>query len=1068
MAQPEPTNEWVSFYSDGGLMINGDVAPPGMVIRAYDPDGVLCGLDTTEVAGSYGLMPVYRDDATTEQVDEGADPGDQLTFTINGYPANPTNMDSPTWTSNGDRFELNLEAKTNQPPEVLASIGDIQIDVTDPARTINLDNFFSDPDGDPLTYMAKAEIPSVATPEVDRDTLLVEARSVGTTTMMVRAQDDMGASAYTSFSVTVTDYPPLPPQNLQLSRDGEGIQVQWSTSNNPAEDLKGYKLYRSTQPGFSISVQSLLTDTLTVSPFLDKSVDGQQYFYYRIAAYDTAGNESKPTSEVSIYFDNTPPAVPQGLTSTRYEDGITVNWESVTGDDFSAYRLYRGSDPGFTTNKKTLIKSGLQQAQFNDTLGTVQGSFFYKVTSLDTTGNQSLPSEVLAVKYDNNPPPAPGGLQGVATDNGILLKWLPVNTGDLDHYAIYEMPEPGASLKQGTQLANTQDTSYTDVTKTGTKYYTVTAIDTAGNTSLPATSIRVSFDLNPPAIPKGLKATAVDTGIVLQWEEVPATDLLEYHIYRGKKDNLKKTADYLLAEALQDTFYIDNPGPQEARYYYGISSVDTAGNASELSQIVDIYFDNLPPETPDITSVEWNESGLQVNWTPVQEGDLHSYSLYRTTATSSGMAKDTLLVDSLSTTSFLDETVGEGQTYYYSIASIDTLGNESSLSERVGKLFINEWSKSYEPGWQLISIPMSAKDSTIQALFPGADPKALYSYDGSYRPDSVITTGTGYWLRIDQQTEVNIEGKPLENIMVPLRAGWNLIGAPIDTVRGLVAIEDPNKIIIDGTFQYFTGAYQTAVQLTPGIGYYVRATEPGTIIIGNKNKPKRLEKSGTGAITANEVIGNFDQLTFGTGKVSQKLFINGELSGGWKKQNFSMPPVPPRPILDVRFDGDYRLCEQDSVHINLKAEEFPVSVELETNQYAQSYQLKLFRKGEKTEFLTLDNKKVSYIDNPVDYMTISPMTATPQQVPDQVELKPSYPNPFNPSTTIRYAIPKAYKVTLEVYDLLGQKVATLVDKQQAAGSYKIPFNASDLSSGLYFIQIRAGSYQEVQKITLVK
>ncbi|MFN3560808.1 MAG: T9SS type A sorting domain-containing protein, partial [Chloroherpetonaceae bacterium] len=84
------------------------------------------------------------------------------------------------------------------------------------------------------------------------------------------------------------------------------------------------------------------------------------------------------------------------------------------------------------------------------------------------------------------------------------------------------------------------------------------------------------------------------------------------------------------------------------------------------------------------------------------------------------------------------------------------------------------------------------------------------------------------------------------------------------------------------------------------------------------------------------------------------------------------------------------------------------------------------------------------------------------------ELAQNYPNPFNPTTTIRYQIPTAQTVSLKVYDVLGKEVATLVNGRQEAGSYSVPFNASRLSSGMYFYRLQAGEYVETRKMMLVK
>lgn len=80
----------------------------------------------------------------------------------------------------------------------------------------------------------------------------------------------------------------------------------------------------------------------------------------------------------------------------------------------------------------------------------------------------------------------------------------------------------------------------------------------------------------------------------------------------------------------------------------------------------------------------------------------------------------------------------------------------------------------------------------------------------------------------------------------------------------------------------------------------------------------------------------------------------------------------------------------------------------------------------------------------------------------------NFPNPFNPATTIRYTLPKSEFVTLKVYDILGREVATLVNERQMTGSYSVRFDASQISSGLYFYKITAGSFSKTQKMVVMK
>lgn len=92
----------------------------------------------------------------------------------------------------------------------------------------------------------------------------------------------------------------------------------------------------------------------------------------------------------------------------------------------------------------------------------------------------------------------------------------------------------------------------------------------------------------------------------------------------------------------------------------------------------------------------------------------------------------------------------------------------------------------------------------------------------------------------------------------------------------------------------------------------------------------------------------------------------------------------------------------------------------------------------------------------------------PNLVPQQYVLDQNYPNPFNPSTTISYSIPAASRVTLRIYNLLGQEIETLVDLRQNAGSYRVVFNASRLATGVYFYQLRTDQFVTVKKMLLLK
>jgi len=90
-------------------------------------------------------------------------------------------------------------------------------------------------------------------------------------------------------------------------------------------------------------------------------------------------------------------------------------------------------------------------------------------------------------------------------------------------------------------------------------------------------------------------------------------------------------------------------------------------------------------------------------------------------------------------------------------------------------------------------------------------------------------------------------------------------------------------------------------------------------------------------------------------------------------------------------------------------------------------------------------------------------------IPDNFRLRQNYPNPFNPTTTIAYDIPRSSPVTLSVFDALGREVATLVQRENhPAGTFTVTFDASQLSSGIYFTRLKSQGLTRIQKMSLIK
>ncbi len=112
--------------------------------------------------------------------------------------------------------------------------------------------------------------------------------------------------------------------------------------------------------------------------------------------------------------------------------------------------------------------------------------------------------------------------------------------------------------------------------------------------------------------------------------------------------------------------------------------------------------------------------------------------------------------------------------------------------------------------------------------------------------------------------------------------------------------------------------------------------------------------------------------------------------------------------------------------------------------------------------------RLKQIDNNGDYKYSSEIEVLANLAPANYALSQNYPNPFNPSTMINYQVAEPGKVLLTVYDMLGNKVSTLVDENKAAGRYSVKFNASNLSSGTYIYELKINNFVSRNKMLLLK
>lgn len=364
-------------------------------------------------------------------------------------------------------------------------------------------------------------------------------------------------------------------------------------------------------------------------------------------------------------------------------------------------------------------------------------------------------------------------------------------------------------------------------------------------------------------------------------------------------------------------------------------------------------------------------------------------------------------------------------------------------------------------GWNMVSIPgLHPVNQNVNTWWVGKDPAAgVFRFSGGYQAVTTVVPGTGYWMKHigarvyntgDEWPAGGIQIVP--NNPVSATAGWNLIGGYHLTVSTSGITTTPGGLITSQVFGYTPGSgYAPATNLTPGYGYWIKLTGPGNIII-----PTSLAKS---APVSEYIKSNWGRiiLTDAAGKNYILYSVDEEVD----LTQYELPPLPPAEMFDVRY-GSQRFAEligSETQTIEMQGIEYPLTVKVE------GMTIRLQDETGRIVNQLLKSGEDLVINNP----QVEKLKVSSNIIPETYSLEQNYPNPFNPTTTIEFSIPEDLEdVKLTIYDALGQKVAELVNGGLEAGRYSYQWDATKLSSGLYFYQLQTNKYTSIKKMLMLK
>jgi hypothetical protein len=177
---------------------------------------------------------------------------------------------------------------------------------------------------------------------------------------------------------------------------------------------------------------------------------------------------------------------------------------------------------------------------------------------------------------------------------------------------------------------------------------------------------------------------------------------------------------------------------------------------------------------------------------------------------------------------------------------------------------------------------------------------------------------------------------------------------------------------------------------------------------------------------------------------------------------YELPPLPPKDAFDIRF-GSGRIAENlknENQTIEMRGIVYPVIIKVENLSITL-----MDESGNKLNADLSSGETINITNESIHRLLVQSGKSV---TPIGFNLEQNFPNPFNPSTTIKFSIPKEAKVNLSIFNVLGELVTTLVNEQMKVGHYEYEFNASNLASGIYIYRINAGDFVETKKMVLVK
>jgi GH18 family chitinase len=917
---------------------------------------------------------------------------------------------------------------------------------------------------------------------------------------------NLATSANFTFTTTAPPAPPSTPTPSSPSNGAVGVSTNPTLSWNASAGATSYQLQVSTSSSFTTTVvnQSGITAT-------SYAVSGLSYsttYYWRVNATNAGG-----TSSYSITWNFTtaaPPPSPSAPTLSSPSNGATgvslsptLSWNASSGA--TSYQLQVSTSSGFTTT--VVNQSGITTTSYTASGLSGSTTYYWRVNATNGGGTSAY-----STAWSFTTAAAPSGLVAAYSFNegsgnavtdysgngftGTISGATWTTSGKFGNGLVFNGTNAKVTVSNATLLQLTTGMTleawvypttvgggWRDVIMKGADdYYLVTNPSGAPATGSDALGSTLS----------GPSALTANT-----WTHLAAT-------YDGTTLRLYMNGTQVVSRSQTGSMQTStNPlqvGGDNAFGQYFAGRIDEVRIYNRALTQAEIQSDmntliggtTSPPSAPTLSSPSNTATGVSTTPTLSWNASSGATSYQLQVSTSSSFSTTVVNQSGITSTSYTPSVLTGNTTYYWRVSATNA-GGTSAYSTAWSFTTALSHSIVLSSGPNLISSVVLPRNSTLDTLLAKIIPR-MGQYDVMKNSQgqvfwpalSVNQIGTwnhleGYQISVSTADTLTVTGTEIAPeatpIPLPLQgAGVNIVPylrhSPMRADSALAGILNILVIAKNNAGQVYwpsQGINQIGL-MKPGQGYQVQVTQASTlvypanatagppVILGKQQEivietdtpsplhyQPRVTRTGANAVLLVEApdLKESDEIAVWT--TSKILVGSGAMRRGKALITVWGDNIATHDIIDGAVEGEsltltfWSAAEQNEGSLTVLSLTDALTSTASTNS-------------------------LRYKSNAVWVARVTQAS----EIPKVFTLSQNFPNPFNPSTLIRYGLPFNAMVTLEVFNILGQRVALVVNEEQKAGNHEVIFQNSTLGSGVYFYRLVAGEFTATKKMVLIR